>query len=225
MNNSTIQGIALTESWPIYLSDPFHKILDNLLNKIVIIGGFLQESYYNNISSFGSDPEDIGGQSLQLLFNINRKKQPIYSSIYSQIQTHSIGRWDVLISPKSTQGVFGSYMDDIWKGCINTEANCNYLEAKPDAQEQAKDIVAASRCSACIAVSVMDENVTGAAINYAADQGIRVVTLDSDAPYSKRSAYVGVNNFDYGMKLGEAMKKKTPEWRTICNNNQPGSEF
>jgi ABC-type sugar transport system substrate-binding protein len=72
-----------------------------------------------------------------------------------------------------------------------------------DAKEQAEFLIGASRFTGCIAVSVLDENVTGTAINVAVDQGVRVITFDSDLPNSKPWAYVGVNNFDYGVKLGD----------------------
>jgi ABC-type sugar transport system substrate-binding protein len=94
-----------------------------------------------------------------------------------------------------------------------------------DAKEQAEVLIGASRFTTCIAVSVLDENVTGTAINVAVDRGVCVITFDSDAPNSKRRAYVGVNNFDYGVKLGEAMKKKTAARRTICDYYRPSSRF
>jgi len=88
-------------------------------------------------------------------------------------------------------------------------------------------LIGASRFTRCIAVSVLDENVTGTAINVAVDRGVRVITFDSDAPHSKRWAYVGVNNFDYGVKLGEAMKKKQPRGGqyVIITDQAPGSKL
>jgi ABC-type sugar transport system substrate-binding protein len=210
LKKSTIQGIVLTEAWPTYLLYEFHEIREKLSAKILVMGGYQSFAYYDvpsYIVSFGSDPEEIGRQSLQLLFQTTEHKQSIFPSLYTGYSIFR--RPTVWIGFKGNTENFswGGYSDDVWKGCVNKGILCenNFYT---DAQDQAKAIIGASRFSACIAVSVLDENVTGEAIDIAVDRGVRVITFESDAPHSKRSAYVGVNDFDYGVKLGEKMKEK-----------------
>lgn len=46
-------------------------------------------------------------------------------------------------------------------------------------------------------------------INKAVQHGIPVITIDTDAPNTKRAAYVGTNNFQAGQKAGLALAKAT----------------
>ncbi|MDA8213390.1 MAG: sugar-binding protein [Clostridia bacterium] len=46
-------------------------------------------------------------------------------------------------------------------------------------------------------------------INKAMDKGIPVITVDTDAPGSKRVAYVGTNNYRSGLVAGEVLAKAT----------------
>jgi len=240
INHSSIQGIILTDVWPTYLPDQFQEVLLKRSTKILVMGGYVSEGYYydyfNNYifytPSFGSDPEEIGRQSLQLLFDTTQNKYSIYSSIYTEIalDPNDANRDEIIIIGKSnTQDVaLGGQLDDLWKGCENKfTGNCQYPLAPTDAKEQAELLIGASRFTVCLAVSVLDENVTGAAINIAVDRGVRVITFESDAPNSKRWAYVGVNNFDYGVKLGEAMKKKQPRGGqyVIITDQAPNSKL
>jgi len=172
---------------------------------------------------------------LQLLFDATENKQSsIYSSIYTDIalDPNNSDRDKIVIIGKGTDNnqskVLTGLLDDLWKGCENKrDKNCQYPTFFTDAKEQAEVLIGASRFTRCIAVSVLDENVTGTAINVAVDRGVRVITFDSDAPNSKRWAYVGVNNFDYGVKLGEAMKKKQPRGGeyVIITDQAPGSKL
>ena len=61
-----------------------------------------------------------------------------------------------------------------------------------------------------MSVSVSDETVTGAAIDRAVNAGIPVVTFDSDAKESERTAYVGTNNMDFGQELGKLLVQLDP---------------
>ncbi len=56
-----------------------------------------------------------------------------------------------------------------------------------------------------IMVASADEATLVPAINKAVDAGIPVIGFDSDAPDSKRLAYVGTNNFDFGATGAQAM--------------------
>lgn len=61
-----------------------------------------------------------------------------------------------------------------------------------------------------IAVSPIEADAFAASIDSAIDKGIPVITFDSDAPKSKRLAYLGTNNFEAGRVAGEETKKLFP---------------
>jgi len=48
-------------------------------------------------------------------------------------------------------------------------------------------------------------------IEAATAAGIAVVTFDADAPGSKRLAYIGTNNRDFGLALGKQLRELRPE--------------
>jgi ribose transport system substrate-binding protein len=58
-----------------------------------------------------------------------------------------------------------------------------------------------------ILVSVSDVNILATDINAAVDQGIPVITIDSDAPDSKRLFFVGTDNYNAGMTGGKLAAK------------------
>jgi ribose transport system substrate-binding protein len=61
-----------------------------------------------------------------------------------------------------------------------------------------------------IAVSPIQAEAFASVIDEAIDKGTPVITFDSDAPTSKRLAYIGTNNYDAGQKAGEAAVKLFP---------------
>ncbi|HEV2471066.1 MAG TPA: substrate-binding domain-containing protein, partial [Chthonomonadales bacterium] len=61
-----------------------------------------------------------------------------------------------------------------------------------------------------IAVSVIDATAFAPVIDAAIDKGLPVITFDSDAPASKRLAYIGTNNYEAGKKAGEEAVKLMP---------------
>jgi ribose transport system substrate-binding protein len=65
-----------------------------------------------------------------------------------------------------------------------------------------------------LAISVSDAAAATTLIDKAVDAGIAVITFDSDAADSKRVAYVGTNNKDFGVALGEELLKLKPEGGT-----------
>jgi len=65
-----------------------------------------------------------------------------------------------------------------------------------------------------LAISVADAASATTLIDKAVDAGIAVITFDSDAADSKRVAYVGTNNKDFGVALGEELLKLKPEGGT-----------
>lgn len=65
-----------------------------------------------------------------------------------------------------------------------------------------------------LAISVSDAAAATTLIDKAVAAGIAVITFDSDAADSKRVAYVGTNNKDFGVALGEELLKIKPEGGT-----------
>ncbi|KGX84143.1 sugar-binding protein [Pontibacillus marinus] len=55
----------------------------------------------------------------------------------------------------------------------------------------------------------LDEETFAPVINQAIDKGIPVITIDTDAASSKRSAYVGTDNYQAGFLAGQALIQDT----------------
>jgi ribose transport system substrate-binding protein len=62
-----------------------------------------------------------------------------------------------------------------------------------------------------LAISVADVAAMTKSIEAATAAGIPVVTFDADAPGSKRIAYIGTNNKDFGLALGKQLAQLRPE--------------
>ncbi len=61
-----------------------------------------------------------------------------------------------------------------------------------------------------LAISVADVAAMTRSIDAAVAAGIPVVTFDADAPGSKRAAYIGTNNKDFGLALGKQLLQLRP---------------
>jgi len=62
-----------------------------------------------------------------------------------------------------------------------------------------------------LAISVADVAAMTKSIDAAMAAGIPVVTFDADAPGSKRIAYIGTNNKDFGLALGKQLLQLRPD--------------
>ena len=62
-----------------------------------------------------------------------------------------------------------------------------------------------------LAISVADVAAMTKSIEAATAAGIPVVTFDADAPGSKRLAYIGTNNKDFGLALGKQLRELRPD--------------
>lgn len=62
-----------------------------------------------------------------------------------------------------------------------------------------------------LAISVADVAAMTKSIDAATAAGIPVITFDADAPGSKRLAYIGTNNKDFGLALGKQLLQLRPE--------------
>ncbi len=67
-----------------------------------------------------------------------------------------------------------------------------------------------------LAISVSDAAAATTLIDKAVEAGIAVITFDSDADASKRVAYVGTNNKEFGVALGEELLKAAPNGGTYA---------
>lgn len=62
-----------------------------------------------------------------------------------------------------------------------------------------------------MAISVSDVAAMTKSIEAATAAGIPVITFDADAPGSKRIAYIGTNNKDFGLALGKQLLQLRPQ--------------
>jgi ribose transport system substrate-binding protein len=62
-----------------------------------------------------------------------------------------------------------------------------------------------------LAISVADVASMTKSIEAASGAGISVITFDADAPGSKRIAYIGTNNKEFGLALGRQLLKLRPD--------------
>jgi ABC-type sugar transport system substrate-binding protein len=62
-----------------------------------------------------------------------------------------------------------------------------------------------------IAIAAIDQTISTLVINLAIDAGIPVITFDSDAPHSRRLAYVGTNNYAFGGALAKVLHQLRPK--------------
>lgn len=126
------------------------------------------------------------------------------------------------VIPKSTSD---PYHIDVIKGCEDKaaeleNASCIALgptsydeyKANPDLQADILDEIVQEGLvhGVSIAVQYISEKME-ASINDAVDAGIPVLTYDSDAPNTKRSAYIGTDNLAFGDQLGKVLLQISPE--------------
>jgi len=91
----------------------------------------------------------------------------------------------------------------------------------PKAEAQAfRD--AAAKQPAGILVSVADAAVMKDAIDAAIAQKILVITVDSDAPTSKRLSFIGTNNYQAGLMGGKVLVEKMHGKGTVVFYTMPG---
>ena len=92
-------------------------------------------------------------------------------------------------------------------------------DAKAEAQEF-RD--AAAKKPIGIMVSVADPAVMKDAIDAAIAQGIPVITIDSDAPASKRLAFIGTNNYQAGLMGGRVLAERLHGKGSVFVYTMPG---
>jgi ABC-type sugar transport system substrate-binding protein len=126
--------------------------------------------------------------------------------------------WTFALVPKSVDNPFFDVARD---GCMDQAAllglTCLYtgppaIATDADGSIQAhiiSDLIDA-RAIDGLAVSVGRADAIEPVIEKAVLAGIPVVTFDSDAPNSKRTAYIGTNNYFFGVELAKVLKQLEP---------------
>ncbi|WP_130858885.1 sugar-binding protein [Gracilibacillus phocaeensis] len=142
-------------------------------------------------------------------------------SIYSFIQAQQA---DQEITEKSATTeqmpayhfvLIGEEMDhDYWKlvgeGAQDTEEKYDVAieyngprRSNPDEQLKLLDMAIKSKVDGIIVQALNDDFLP--VIDKAVEQGIPVITIDTDAPESRRSAYIGTDNYQAGRQAGEQL--------------------
>ncbi|CCQ12035.1 sugar-binding protein, putative [Pseudoalteromonas luteoviolacea B = ATCC 29581] len=122
-----------------------------------------------------------------------------------------------------------SFYEQSYKGCLEVAKRYSDLNCAYDGADDYQDV----RTQVLVVRELIDKGVDGiivsttdstfltnGALMYAKERGIPVITFDSDLlpeHQNYRLAYVGTNNFDFGVALGNAANKlKKHEQDTIC---------
>jgi ribose transport system substrate-binding protein len=124
-------------------------------------------------------------------------------------------KYRFVIVPKSMNNPFFDVARD---GCLKRakelgNVECIYkgpIEHEPATQAQIIQDFVTQKVDG-LAISVADVAAMTKSIDAAAAAGIPVVTFDADAPGSKRIAYIGTNNKDFGLALGKQLLQLRPE--------------
>ena len=155
--------------------------------------------------------------------NMNAKRYIVYIFLYAvvvagtllfwhMLNTH-IGKNDDQPPPDYHFVIFGKSEEDafwanVHKGAAQAAKEYNvalqYLYIQDDDNQNIDDLFYTAIKSDIdgIITYVYDENKYGQLIDLASANGIPVVTIDTDAPYSSRVCHVGLNNYEFGQTLG-----------------------
>lgn len=115
------------------------------------------------------------------------------------------------VSPLVSHEYWIAVEQGVLHGAEEQGVNVNVLgDTKVDVDVMVKyiDTAIASRVDGIITMALSPAAI-GPAIDRAVEAGIPVVLVDTDAPDSKRAAYVGTSNYDAGFEAGTAMIEAT----------------
>ncbi|TQF41304.1 sugar ABC transporter substrate-binding protein [Bradyrhizobium sp. UNPF46] len=120
-----------------------------------------------------------------------------------------------VIVPKAMNNPFFDFARD---GCLKRakelgNIECIYkgpVEHEPATQAQIIQDFVTQKVDG-LAISVADVAAMTKSIEAATVAGIPVITFDADAPGSKRIAYIGTNNKEFGVALGKQLLKMRPD--------------
>jgi ribose transport system substrate-binding protein len=122
-----------------------------------------------------------------------------------------------------------SFYEQSFKGCLNFASKVNNLKCIYDGADDYQDVrtqslviseLAEQSVDAFLVSTTDSEYLVTHALKNLKKKNIPVITFDSDLlpkHQQYRLAYIGTNNFDFGVALGELAKKyKTDEKQSIC---------
>jgi ribose transport system substrate-binding protein len=127
----------------------------------------------------------------------------------------SADSYKFVVVPKAMNNPFFDFTRD---GCLKRakelgNIECIYkgpIEHEPATQAQIIQDFITQKVDG-LAISVADTASMTKSIEAATAAGIPVITFDSDAPGSKRIAYLGTDNKEFGLALGKMLLKLRPE--------------
>jgi ribose transport system substrate-binding protein len=127
----------------------------------------------------------------------------------------SADSYKFVVVPKAMNNPFFDFARD---GCLKRAKElggieCIYkgpIEHEPATQAQIIQDFITQKVDG-LAISVADTASMTKSIEAATAAGIPVITFDSDAPGSKRIAYLGTDNKEFGLALGKMLLKLRPE--------------
>ena len=127
----------------------------------------------------------------------------------------SADSYKFVVVPKAMNNPFFDFARD---GCLKEakalgNVECVYkgpIEHEPATQAQIIQDFVTQKVDG-LAISVADTASMTKSIEAATAAGIPVITFDSDAPGSKRIAYLGTDNKEFGLALGKMLLKLRPE--------------
>jgi ribose transport system substrate-binding protein len=128
---------------------------------------------------------------------------------------HAETKYRFAIVPKAMNNPFFDVARD---GCLKRakelgNVECIYkgpVEHEPATQAQIIQDFVTQKVDG-LAISVADVAAMTKSIDAATAAGIAVITFDADAPGSKRLAYIGTNNKDFGVALGKQLLQLRPD--------------
>src|SRR5260370_6397834 len=162
---------------------------------------------------FPDDPERIGAR--KRVEETMRKILLAGIAVAMMATPAFAANYRFVIVPKAMNNPFFDFARD---GCQKRakelgNIECIYkgpVEHEPATQAQIIQDFVAQKVDG-LAISVADVAAMTKSIEAATAAGIPVITFDADAPGSKRIAYIGTNNKDFGLALGKQLLQLRPE--------------
>jgi ribose transport system substrate-binding protein len=172
-----------------------HSII--LLCCIVLISSGLILAQTNN--------KKVNAKSITIGLIGKSQSNPVFMAAYSGAR----------VAAKEIGAKYGVQVDIDWR----TPQNEN-------PREQAQAIEQLNQSGAAgIAVACSDANILTPSINKAADNGTQVICFDSDAPKSKRFAYYGTDDVEFGQMILQELAQEMKESGVVAmiagNKNAP----
>lgn len=153
---------------------------------------------------------------LSFLFSMLRIRELI-QPLRSTVGSDSIARHVVLISQELDNPYWRSIEDGARRAAEQYDMNLEYMgpfRINPDEQIKRLEKAIAAKADAIVIQGINDPHYR-TLIDTAIDQGIPVMTIDTDEPGSQRLSYVGTDNLEAGKRMGELVVQSIHEQRLV----------